>query len=114
MTVLKIFIFESQLMQMPGPRGIVIYRPGPWAFSIVQKPWGWAHVSVQKPRGAQRGGVVTGQIDTCINSKIVGSTGAPSKAFVVFLFSDWLKPNLLRSRIERGFLDIFHAIFVAL
>ena len=53
------------LMQMPGPRDIVIYWPGPRAFSVVQKPWGWAHILVQKPRGA-RGGMVTGQIDTCI------------------------------------------------
>ena len=65
MTVLTIFMFESQLMQMPGPRDIVIYRPRPRAFSFVQKPWGWAHISVQKPRGA-RGEMVTGQIDTCI------------------------------------------------
>ena len=51
-------------MQMPGPKDIVIYWPGPRAFSVVQKPWGWAHISVQKPRGP--GGIVTGQIDTCI------------------------------------------------
>ena len=55
---------ESQLMQMPGPRDIVIYRPGPQAFSVVQKPWDWAHISVQKPQGAQ--GMVTSQADTCI------------------------------------------------
>ena len=52
-------------MEMPGPRDIVIFRSGPRAFSVLQKPWGWAHISVQKPRGA-RGGMVTGQIDTCI------------------------------------------------
>ena len=68
MTVLTIFMFESQLMQMPGPRDIIIYWPGPRAFSVVQKPWGWAHILVQKPRGA-RGGMVTGQIDTCIREK---------------------------------------------
>ena len=55
---------ESQLMQMPDPRNIVIYRPRPQAFSIVQKPWGWAHISEQKPEGE----MVTGQIDTCISS----------------------------------------------
>ena len=49
---------------MPGPKDIVIYWPGPREFSVVQKPWGWAHISVQKPRVA--GGMVTGQIDTCI------------------------------------------------
>ena len=55
------------LMQMPGPRDIVIYWHGPRAFSVVQKPWGWGHILVQKPRGARGGGgVVTGQIDTCI------------------------------------------------
>ena len=53
--VLIIFMFESQLTQMPGPRDIVIYRPHPRAFSIVQKPCGWAHISVQKPRGALGG-----------------------------------------------------------
>ena len=52
-------------MQMPGPRDIVIYRPGPRASaSVVQKPWGWAHISVQNP--GVTGGMVTGQIDTCI------------------------------------------------
>ena len=62
------FMFESQLVQMPGPRDIILYWPGPRAFSVVQKPRGWAHISVQKPRGA-RGGVVTGQIDTCIKER---------------------------------------------
>ena len=38
MTVLTIFMFESQLMQMPGPRDIVVYWPGPQAFSVVQSP----------------------------------------------------------------------------
>ena len=52
------------LMQMPGPRDIVIYWPGPREFSVVQKPWGWAYISVQKPRE----GMVTGQIDTYINT----------------------------------------------
>ena len=52
MTVLTLFM----LMQMPGPRDIVIYWPDPWAFSVVQKPWEWAHILVQKPQGAQRGG----------------------------------------------------------
>ena len=57
------------LMQMPGPRNIVIYWPGPWAFSVVQKPWGWAHILVQKPQGAR--GVVTVQIDTCITASFL-------------------------------------------
>ena len=39
---------------------------------------------------------------------IVGSTEAPSKfLYCFFLFSDWLNSNHLKSRIERGFLDIF-------
>ena len=42
-------------MQMPGPRDIVIYWPGPQAFFVVQEPWSWAHISVQKPRGAGGG-----------------------------------------------------------
>ena len=44
------------LMQMPGPTDIVIYWPGPWAFSVGQKPWGWAHILVQKPWGARGDG----------------------------------------------------------
>ena len=62
------FVFESQLVQMPGPRDIILYWPSPRAFSVVQKPRGWAHISVQKPRGAG-GGMVTGQIDTYIIAK---------------------------------------------
>ena len=76
MTVLTIFM----LMQMPGPSYIVIYWPDPRAFSVVQKPWGWAHILVQKSRGAWGGGgggMVTGQIDTCIRSSI-------SKITIVF------------------------------
>ena len=47
--------------------------------------------------------------------KSVGFTEAPSKVFLLFfLFSDWLRSNHLRSRIERSFLSIFRAIFVAL
>ena len=43
---------------------------------------------------------------------IVGSTEAPSKAFLLlFLFSDWLKLNHLKSRIECGFSDIFSRHF---
>ena len=49
------------------------------------------------------------------NCDIVGSTEAPSKVFLLFfLFSDWLKSNHLKSRIECGFLTFFRAIFVAL
>ena len=61
MTVLTIFTFESQLMQMPGPRDIVIYRPAPMAFSVLQKLD--THFGAKAP-GCRR---VTGQIDTCIN-----------------------------------------------
>ena len=63
------FMFESQLVQMPGPRDIILYWPGPRAFSVVQKPRGWGHISVQKPPGARRG-MVTGQIDTLINPSL--------------------------------------------
>ena len=66
-TVLTIFMFEGQLMQIPALRDIVIYRPVPRAFFVVQKPWDWAQISVQKLR-CPGGRVVTGQIDTCINS----------------------------------------------
>ena len=53
MTVLKISIFESQLIQVPGPKDIVIYRPDRQAVSVVEKPWGWAYILVQKPQGAR-------------------------------------------------------------
>ena len=49
-------MFESQLMQIPGLRDIVIYWPAPRAFSVAQKPWGWAYLLMQKPRGAWGGG----------------------------------------------------------
>ena len=64
-------MFESQLIQMLGPRDIVIYWPGPRAFSVVQKPGDWAHILVQKPWSAQGG--VTGQIDTCIIGMLIGN-----------------------------------------
>ena len=39
---------------------------------------------------------------------IVGSMEAPSKDFLLFfLFSDWLKLNHLKSRMESGFSGIF-------
>ena len=63
--MITVFMFESQLIQTPGPRDIVIYRLGSRAFSVVQKAWGWAHISVQRPRGATRRGTVTDQSDTC-------------------------------------------------
>ena len=86
MTVLPLFM----LMQMPGPRDIVIYWLCPRAFSVVQKPWGWAHISVQKPWGARGGGVVTGQIDTCIRchgNKLEGYKPLP-----------WLEDNFRKNK----------------
>ena len=53
---MNVLTFESQLMQMPGPRDIVIYWADPLAFSVVQKPWGWAHILVQKRLGARGDG----------------------------------------------------------
>ena len=41
------------MMEMAGPKDIVLYWSGPRAFSVVQKP-------------PPPGGMVTGQIDTCI------------------------------------------------
>ena len=95
MIVLTIFIFESQLIQMPGTRDIVIYRSGPRAFSIVQKPRGWAHISVQKPRGG-RGEIVTGQIDTCITNGVSMAR--------IFWFSLKKLPFSRPNRIHIGFL----------
>ena len=61
MTELTLFM----LIQMSGPRDIVIYWPGPRAFSVVHKLWGWAPHFGAKAPGCP-GGMVTGQIDTCI------------------------------------------------
>ena len=92
MTLLTIFMFQIQLMQMPGPRDIVIYWPSPWAFSFVQKPWGWAHISVQKPQGAW-GGMVTGQIDTCITSDFF--KGVQSKEVKNCLYTTFKKRRII-------------------
>ena len=64
MIVLILFM----LMQMPDPRDMTssFIGPAPGHFRLCQKPWGLAHISVQKPRGAPAGGMVAGQIDTCI------------------------------------------------
>ena len=41
--LLTIFRFESQLMQMPSPKDIVIYRPGPGNFQLCKNP-GTGHI----------------------------------------------------------------------
>ena len=66
MTVLTIFVFESQLMQMPGPRNIVIYWPALGHFILCKSP-GTGHTLRCKCPGVP-GGMVNGQIDTCISS----------------------------------------------
>ena len=66
---------------MSGSRDIVIYWPCPRAFSVVQKPRGWAHISMQKP-----GGMVTGQIDTCITHPLrIGLFLYPNIILCIFL-----------------------------
>ena len=48
------------------------------------------------------------------NFIFAGSTEVPSKVFLLlFLLSDWLEWNHLKSRIERGFLTFLHVIFAA-
>ena len=64
MAVLTIFMFESQLIQMPGPRDIVIYRPTPGHFLLCKRPGAGHTFRCKSPRVP--GGMVTGQIDTCI------------------------------------------------
>ena len=59
-------MFESQLMQMPSPRNIVIYWPAPGHFILCKSP-GTGHTLQCKSPGVP-GGMVTGQIDTCISS----------------------------------------------
>ena len=54
--VLTVFMFKSQLMQMPGPRDIVIYRPAPGIFCCAKALRLGTHISVQRPRGAWGGG----------------------------------------------------------
>ena len=62
--MLTIFMFESQFMQMPGPRDIVIYRSGPREFSVVQRALRLGIHFGEKALG----GMVTGQIDACITN----------------------------------------------
>ena len=111
------------LMQMPGPRDIVIYLPGPRAFSVVQKPWGWAHILVQKPRGA-RGGMVTGQIDTCITTITTCQTAANKQRQCLQLYSSRLYVTdcvhsgtleyFLDERMEKCFINIYFGLLVKL
>ena len=63
MTVLTLFM----LTQMPGPRDIVIYWPGPGHFLLRKSPGAGQHFGAKAP--GCPGGMVTGQIDTCINRK---------------------------------------------
>ena len=72
MTVLTVFIFESQLMQMPGPRDIVIYRLAPGHFLLSKSP-GAGYTFGAKAPGCRGEGIVTGEIDTCINDLILKS-----------------------------------------
>ena len=50
----------------------------------------------------------------CINIILLVQGSSFKSCLIVFLFSDWLKSNHLRSRIECGFLDMFLVIFVVL
>ena len=75
-------MFESQLLQMPGPRDIVIYWPCPRTFSVVQKS-GAGHTFQCKNPG---GGMVTGQIDTSITHPLrIGLFLYPNIIFCIFL-----------------------------
>ena len=58
---------------MLGPRDIVIYWPGPRAFSVVQTPWTGHIFSCKNPGLPRGGGGVTGQIDTCIIGMLIGN-----------------------------------------
>ena len=58
-------MFESQLVQMPGPRDIILYWPGPGHFLLCKSP-GAGHTFRCKSPGVP-GGMVTSQIDTCIS-----------------------------------------------
>ena len=56
MTVLTIFMFESHLIQMPGPRDIVILGPPPGHFLLCKSP-GAGHTFRGKSLGVPgRGG----------------------------------------------------------
>ena len=47
-------------------------------------------------------------LKAALKTCIVGSTEAPSEAFLLFfLLPDWLKLNHLKRRMECGFSDIF-------
>ena len=56
MTVLTIFMFESQLMQMPGPRDIVIFMPAPGHFLLCKSPGTGHTFRCKSPRVTGGGG----------------------------------------------------------
>ena len=81
-------MFESQLLQMPGPRDIVIYWPCPRAFSVVQKPGARHTFQCKSLWGEGRGGgrMVTIKIHTCITHPLrIGLFLYPNIILCIFL-----------------------------
>ena len=67
------FMFESQLIQMPVPRDIVILlAQPPGIFCCAKAPGLGTHFGAKAP-GCPGGGMVTGQIDTCIIGMLIGN-----------------------------------------
>ena len=68
-----------------------------------------------KIKGGDREGGTCEVLRPCHSPKKFGTCTNSFKGFsIVFLFSDWLKSNHLRSKIERVFGHFFRAIFVGL
>ena len=53
--------------QMPAPKKLSQQIPAPRAKARMQKPQGGGKLLVQIPGGAREGGMVMGEIDTCIS-----------------------------------------------
>ena len=104
-------MFESQLIQMPSPRDIIIYWPGLRAFSVVQKPQGWAHILVQKPRDAW--GMVTGQINTCIKRIDILSGSMEADMFAKVKRIDILSRSMeadMFAKVKIGVIYLFYFV----
>ena len=103
------------LMQMPGPRDIVIYLPGPRHFLLCKSP-GAGHTFWCKSPGVP-GGMVTGQIDTCITTITTCQIAANKQRQRLQLYSSRLYVTdcvhsgtleyFLDERIEKCFINIF-------
>ena len=90
-------------MQMPGPRDIVIYWPG--HFLLCKSP-GAGHTFWCKSPGVPGGGMVTGQIDTCISWHIAKPLAQiVNLSFYVGMFPSKLKVGKVSPLHKTGSCD---------